>query len=627
VRKDTGSLHPSTRSSSPEGGRRSRFALFAPGLILIAAALLAAVISRPARFEIPRSAAPDPAFPLAISGNGRYLVSAQGKPWRLQSEFAWLLSSKATPADIDTYLADRKAKGFNAFTVLNLVRPGGTYGWPDGNVNKDTPFLVENDFSQPNDKYFDYVDMLIDKAAAQGFAVLMFYTYAGYNGGNEGWFEVVAQSQNTKAVCYNFGRYLANRWKDKPNLILMAGGDFTMPAGETRDRMHEIHRGLREGGCKQPGGSEWNGPDSLVTDQAGYTYGVQSTSDLNLNSWYGQGPDINGRVYETADRAWSNSPILPSYMEESMQGYGKYVPLDSSRPSIRKYQNWAVLAGGTAGSNWGMFELANQFVDGQWQAQLNDIMVQDQAKAFGFYATIPWWLMRPSGTKSDYAGRNLIVSTNIRDDSFIAASLASDGSTLIAYVPPTGIRPTTFQVDLRSMAGSSRARWWNPTNGNLADITQGKYTLSAAQSAQPFTTPGDNGTGTNDWMLALDARADPSTGSGGAGGTDSGTAGSSTAAARAGSGGVTHSDSGTGGGAGMEPGGNASAGTGSIAAGASGGSETEAGFVPAEIPRNSDAGCAVSARVVTNSNLLLACFSAAYLCALRRRGRICKRLN
>ncbi|HVU23786.1 MAG TPA: DUF4038 domain-containing protein, partial [Opitutus sp.] len=338
-------------------------------------------------------------FPLHVAPGHRYLVGADGRPWRIQAEFAWALPTKASAQDLDVYLADRKAKGFDAFVTMAMMRPGGTYRWPAANVNGDAAFLQPDDFSTPNDRFFDHVDLVIDKAAAQGFAVLMFYAYAGYNGGNEGWYEVIAQPPNTKEVCYGFGRYLARRWKEKANLILMAGGDYTMPAGETRDRMHEILRGLRDGGCAQLAGSEWTGPDSLVTAQAGFTYGPDPrTSDLQLNSFYGLGPAFTGLVFDTADRAWRNQPVLPAYIEEPMQGYASYAPIDARRASIRRHQHWAVLAGAIAGSNWGMFEFANSFTEGDWQRQLNDVMAEDQGRALHFYQSIPWWLLQPSGT-------------------------------------------------------------------------------------------------------------------------------------------------------------------------------------------------------------------------------------
>ena len=46
-------------------------------------------------------------------------------------------------------------------------------------------------------------------------------------------------------------------------------------------------------------------------------------------------------------------------------------------------------------------------------------------------------------------------------------------------------------------------------------ITGGMFSLPNTESASPFTTPGDNGTGANDWMLVVDtkdAAVDPGTG-------------------------------------------------------------------------------------------------------------------
>ncbi|HVU22903.1 MAG TPA: putative collagen-binding domain-containing protein, partial [Opitutus sp.] len=100
----------------------------------------------------------------------------------------------------------------------------------------------------------------------------------------------------------------------------------------------------------------------------------------------------------------------------------------------------------------------------------------------------------------------LIVSPNYSDDTHIAAALASDGSMLLAYVPPTGPTPTTLAVDLRALSGPARARWWNPTTGTYVPIGGNGTVLPNDRAAQEFTTPGDNGTGTNDWMLVLAVR-------------------------------------------------------------------------------------------------------------------------
>jgi hypothetical protein len=63
---------------------------------------------------------------------------------------------------------------------------------------------------------------------------------------------------------------------------------------------------------------------------------------------------------------------------------------------------------------------------------------------------------------------------------------------------PTSTR--FFTVDLTILRGPVRARWFNPASG--------AYTLAAESlpntESHRFVTPGDNGTGTNDWVLVCD---------------------------------------------------------------------------------------------------------------------------
>src|SRR6185436_1389657 len=159
----------------------------------------------------------------------------------------------------------------------------------------------------------------------------------------------------------------------------------------------------------QLAGSEWGYPDSLVTDQQGFTYGTDPhTSDLQLNSFYGQGPGQNGQNYDTADRAWANTPVLPAYNEEPVQAYSSYTPLDSGRAAMRKYQHWSIVAGGTAGSVWGIWAISDWHTD--WKDWLDDPACVDQQRAFALYQDLPWYLMRPSGTRAGFAGRDLVVS-------------------------------------------------------------------------------------------------------------------------------------------------------------------------------------------------------------------------
>ena len=72
------------------------------------------------------SQAPPPTFPLKVSANGRYLVDQRGRPWRVQADAAWLMSSEATPAEVDPTSPRGSAQGFNSFYLMAMVHPGDT---------------------------------------------------------------------------------------------------------------------------------------------------------------------------------------------------------------------------------------------------------------------------------------------------------------------------------------------------------------------------------------------------------------------------------------------------------------------------------------------------------------------
>jgi hypothetical protein len=74
---------------------------------------------------------------------------------------------------------------------------------------------------------------------------------------------------------------------------------------------------------------------------------------------------------------------------------------------------------------------------------------------------------------------------------------------LVAYVPSTGTGTRNLTIDMTALGAMSRGRWYNPTNGVFSDMTGGGYSLPNT-GTRVFTTPGNNGTGTNDWVLVLD---------------------------------------------------------------------------------------------------------------------------
>jgi len=61
---------------------------------------------------------PPQAGPIGVADNRRYLVDHAGRPFFLHGEAAWSLISATKREDVELYLSDRRARGFNAISVV-----------------------------------------------------------------------------------------------------------------------------------------------------------------------------------------------------------------------------------------------------------------------------------------------------------------------------------------------------------------------------------------------------------------------------------------------------------------------------------------------------------------------------
>jgi hypothetical protein len=448
-----------------------------------------------------------PAFPLRVSANHRYLEDSTGKPFRVQSESAWMMSIKATASDVDRYLADRQTKGFNTFVLMAIVP--AYFGGPNNRAGA-APFTKTNDFSTPNEAYWQFIDTIIDKAAAKGMLVQLAYVYLGYQGAEQGWWREINEPQNTQTVMYNYGVWLGRRYATRKNVFWYTCGDYAPPTGsEGSKRVHKTVEGIKSVIPNALFGAEMNLPDSLPSEVSDFK------SVIDVNTFYGYGPNNNGQTYETGERAWRAG--IPGWIGEP--NYEATAFGDGSRDGVRKAQWWSVIAGGSAGHNFGTAEVWNFNVPTMWSHMSSPATV-DQTRIFTLFSTFNWWQMVPSGTEAGFAGKDLITSGVGTDGSLIVSSVTSNGSALLAYVPPTGTGARTFSVNMAALSGTASARWFNPITGGW---TSAGSSL-ANSGSRSFTTPGNNGAA-NDWALLIET----GTGSGGTSGSG-GSAGSAGAA-------------------------------------------------------------------------------------------------
>ncbi|MBC8603632.1 DUF4038 domain-containing protein [Parabacteroides acidifaciens] len=155
--------------------------------------------------------------PLVVSANKRFLAHTDGTPFFYMGDTAWELFHRLTEEEIDRYLENRRGKGFNVIQAVILAELDGL-DTPDRNGNKP---LINNDPAKPNETYFRWVDRIIEKAAAKGMYMGLLPT----------WGDKVDKQWGVGPVIFNerniaeYGRFLANRYKDYPNIIWIIGGD------------------------------------------------------------------------------------------------------------------------------------------------------------------------------------------------------------------------------------------------------------------------------------------------------------------------------------------------------------------------------------------------------------------
>lgn len=415
-------------------------------------------------------------FPLRVVGAS--LVDRTGTPVYLVGEAAWSLESQITETDAETYLADRQARGIN--TVLMEGMEHRFANNAPNNASNIAPFSTPGDFSTPNATYWAWVDRLIRSAANRGMTVLFAPWYIGNLCGNEGWcVEIQAQ---TGTVAQNFGAFLGARYKAYDNIVWVVGGDAdpTLYTGVST-KTDAFVTGLQSAGVTQP-----------ITAHA--SRGTEARS-VFTNSWLAINTSYQTQANAASGTAtaWGRTPFLPVLF---IEGYYENEHTMTAL-LLRTQAYWALLSGATLGYVHGgcptwSFGSTNgaAFCDSvtTWQTQITGTPSQDLARFGALVRSRRFWLLVPD------TGHAVTTSGFSSGASLVTTARASDGSSVIAYLP-TG-SSTPIVVDMTKVGGATARCWWfNPRTGATSSAhadasTSGTLTFTAAD--------------TNDWVLVLD---------------------------------------------------------------------------------------------------------------------------
>jgi hypothetical protein len=428
---------------------------------------------------------------LKVSSNGHYLQFTDGKPFFWLGDTGWELFHRLNLIEIKQYLDDRSAKGFNVIQAVALAEFDGLR---TPNQYGELPFK-NLDLSKPNDAYFKIIDSTIHMAREKNLFVGLLPTWGDKVTKLWGEGPVVFDSLNA----YTYGKWIATRYNDEPNIIWILGGD--RPAMADSNDWKPVWRAMARGIIE------------ATNHQCIITYhpwgGSNSTSqwihnepwlDINMfQSGHGGGHDV--ACWDLVKRDFEYLPAKPTldgepnYEDHPVNPWPKW-NTDSGYYrdyDVRKQCYRSVFAG-ACGVTYGHHavwqfmsarEQAVNYPDRGWLNALN----RPGAFQVGYLKN----LLDSRPMLNRIADNSIIVNGQGDKGDYIQAFHCEDNSCTMIYLPVG----KTITINAVNMPKQIVAWWFNPKNASSQKID------SLEKKKLMEFTPPTKGNG-NDWVLVID---------------------------------------------------------------------------------------------------------------------------
>lgn len=428
--------------------------------------------------------------------NPHYFQTEDGKPFFWLGDTGWLTFGKLSREEMNTYFQNRKKKGYNVVQVMVLHSLAvknvyGDYALADKYVSK--PLTTPgNDFKNPTEyDFWDHVDYALEVAQKNGIYVAMVPVW-GTNVSSK-------DSKVTKADVEKYAQFLAERYKNRTNVIWLNGGDTY------GDKFTDIWNAI--------GSTLKNNTDQLVTF---HPFGRTDSSENYHNAKW-----LDFNMFQSGHRTYAQDSTEGAFKEDNYKFVLRDYALKPTKPTLdgepsyegiphglhdtlqpkwkaqdlRRYAYWSVFAGG-AGFTYGNNAVMQMFHKGEkkgaygnkdiWSDALNDPgagqmqYVKKLILKYNYFKRIP----DPS----------LVVNQGEKYD-YLVATRADDYALVYTYNGKNMI------LNMGKIKGDKvKASWYNPRNGKLKTIGNFKN-----NGVQEFNPPGEKVDG-NDWVLVLTSK-------------------------------------------------------------------------------------------------------------------------
>lgn len=419
----------------------------------------------------------------SISANKRFLLK-DGAPFFWLGDTGWELFHRLTREEADLYLKTRSEQGFTVIQAVVLAEMDGLH---TPNAYGEIP-LVNDDPARPNEKYFQQVDYIIDRANFYHLTIALLPTWGDkIFKGTWGRGPEIFNPQNAAA----YATWLASRYKSKTNIIWVLGGDRNPRNDSDAAIWSAMGKAINEATGNKAVITFHPQPNSLGSAQWFHQAGW-----LSFNMFQ-NGHCRDAPVYEKIQAVYALHPVKPVmdgeplYEDHPVCFNAKDLGI-SSAYDVRKFA-YLDLFSGAHGHTYGCHDIW-QFYSPKFEAVNGPHVFWQEA-------------MHLPGAGQMIHVKNLMMShppldrvpdqSIIRENDYGAAERiqATRGNDYL-YVYTAAGRP--FTVTLTKIRGDSlQAYWFDPRNGKTTDIG------TLLNSGDKVFTPPSSGYG-QDWVLVLD---------------------------------------------------------------------------------------------------------------------------
>jgi hypothetical protein len=364
-------------------------------------------------------------WPTGADPTGRYLVDKDGKPFFWLGDTAWMLFQEPNREDAELYLATRARQGFTVIQASAVMGEERVAGTKRPNAYGDTAF-VDHDPAKPRltsgnnpsiaDEYdyWDHVDYVIDRAQAHGLVVGLLPLFVGWQGDS---FKYLKTSN-----AYAYGRFLGERYKTRPNIVWILGGDNVADTEEKRAIWNAMAKGITEAVA----GSEDYGKTVMTYHSPGGTsssnwFHAAPWLDFNMIQTWADYLSIPARI--AAD--YELTPPKPTGLGEGAYEDGSQYQFKVDALAIRKQAYWSYLSGGyhTYGDtnvwNFGSYKAeASQ----DWKPALDSPGVAHLSVLKKTLDSMEWWRFVPDSSALVGDAKNVAVRSSQEDRILIYVS-------------------------------------------------------------------------------------------------------------------------------------------------------------------------------------------------------------